>query len=894
MTAHTLRKVKDFVNVKASPKLFAKLRNLAALVIVGSGILLEAILPSPVFADATVYADTTRVDSGTSTTPADAVDNNETTYGTFSKATGSTPLQAYIFFATPIHPLAGTALVVDWKWNKSGPNPFCNLYWDSTLDGTSHLINTYSSAGTRTETMTMASDVDFHGLYWSCAGNTAALDLLIYYVKVTYVTATPTATATATATFTPSNTPTGTLAPSNTPTATGTVFGDVPDIIGLQNGSFESPSLNPWEVHGGQLAAGSDGLQPLTGPAECGFSYFDFRPSFYQESNLEIIDGQAVNRPQWRENAGLAQRFYWPGGTAYFSAWVKRSSVDGTDVGVKLTEVTTNYDVPVGFSFASGTGSGLASSPDWLQITQTTSGPLPAGYYDLEISSGYEQHGSRVYVSDAPDLPNRSRFHFYIDDITLSDTGYTSNCTNGLTNTPSPTRTQTPTATASPTGTRTETPTATATSGPLSAWANCGFESGSNGWTGTNWTVQLAGGPTGPSYAQVNSGGNLRQSFSWTGGTVYYTFWIGPGSYGTVRLRDLINGSFTTLYIAVNPPAWARQTLNTPSLAAGSYALEFTPNTSSPLKVDGVIVSKNGYQYCGPNISGTASTPTSGPTSFITATSTKTPAVTNTASPTSSLTPSRTAFATNTQAATYTPQPTNTQPATSTLPATATRSSAQQTSTAQGTSVATNTPYPTYTAAATYTPYPTGTPFATPPQQPPAGSQDCVAPQSGDVAGWLAYQQCQAFAYVSWSPTNTAQLIALPTMAAGHEPFSTINQTGQFLANLNGLISGTDWSSTGSSCGNLSPDPSVFLHAAQGILMGDIQLNNSGAYTFDGNCSLLASAIIGPYISRAICIMLNLLCATGLLTWFQWLSNAIVILLFVAYFKKNWIDKAIV
>jgi hypothetical protein len=77
---------------------------------------------------------------------------------------------------------------------------------------------------------------------------------------------------------------------------------------------------------------------------------------------------------------------------------------------------------------------------------------------------------------------------------------------------------------------------------------------------------------------------------------------------------------------------------------------------------------------------------------------------------------------------------------------------------------------------------------------------------------------------------------------------------------------------------------------AQGILLGNITLSYNGTYTFDGNCSLTASSIIGPYITRALCIMLNLLCATGLLTWFEWISNATMIILTGMYLKRNWID----
>ncbi len=684
-----------------------------------------------------------------------------------------------------------------------------------------------------------------------------------------------------------------TLTPTTTLTPTATLDSGVSsDAYGLLNGNFEEQTLAPWEAQNGRLISADAGQQPLTGPASCGSNYFEFDPYFYRSTLFEPQSGfsgagtntptpELVLREVWRESPALVQRFYWPGGTLYFQAQVRApTSLQYPEVGIEIVEVTAGYNVPAGLRSFWQPGGGLSSSLDWQTISVTSSYPLPPGYYDFKLSTGYEWRQYPVYVSDDPNRDTNQGYRFFFDDVTVSTGAYSSSCVGGATLTPTATRTLTPTATRTPTGTRTATVTNTPTAGPVSSWSNCAFESGSNGWSGTNFNVQLAGGPIGPSYAQVNNGGVMRQNFVWSGGTSYFTFWVGPGSYGSIRVRNLTTSLSQTLYVAANPPAWARQDRVLVNLGPGSYAFEVVPNASAGFKIDGVMIAKNAFQYCGSTISGTPVTPTSGPTSFVTATGTNTLAATRTASATITITPSRTAFATNTPAATYTLVATNTQPAT------ATQLPPEQTATAQGTPIA------TFTALATYTPYPTYTQYATPPQQPPPGPDaDCVAPQSGDIPGWMAYQQCQSFSFFSWSPTNSAQVSYWSTAAVGKEPFGTIDQTGQAIGDLQALLSSTDWSSTGASC-DQPPDPITFLRQARGILLGDLQFTDT-TYYFQQDCNMAAEAVVGSIITRGMCIAINILCLVGLMQWFQWFTNAVFFFAFLLYIKTNWIDKAV-
>ena len=641
--------------------------------------------------------------------------------------------------------------------------------------------------------------------------------------------------------------------------------GGAVDANRLHDGSFEEGSPD-WEY-----SVGGRRIDDLESSA----SNFIAAPC---STHYAVIDGgfDSVNqRP-----TAITQRFYWPGGNAFFHMYARSnpddlhayqlfvvaSRVDGTEPDVSLA-------TPASYNFPPS---------DWLSINNTFS--LSPGFYDLLIGVEGGSNGK-------PDIA--------IDDITLTLDQYMSYCAGigGPSRTPYPsptstvTRTGTNTATAGASPTRTPTPngssTATATSTPGRALpGNCDFESGTNGWSGTDYTIALAGGPIGPRFADVAANGNISQLFGWfaPGGTAYFTFWIGPGSYGSVRVRNIQTGQVRTLYTPAAPATWELKTASQ-NLPVGVYRFEALGGGYG-IKLDGVSISTNTFSYCGS--SGGPITPTSGPTSFVTATSSPTPNAS--LSPTPSRTSSRTPTAANTVTPfpTNTPRPPNTAQPTNTQPATATQPAPQQTATAQGTDV------PTYTPQPTYTPYPTTTPYATPPQQPPPGpGAECVPPGSGDIPGWMAYQQCQSLSFFSWSPTNTAQIQTWPTLAAGREPFSTMNQAGQFASDMQQLIGSTDWESTGSDYGSGAPDPIVFLHAAQGILTGNFQFGQL-TYTFNENCNLLAASIIGPFITRGICIWLNLLCALGLLTWFQWLSNAVVIIVTAVYVKKNWIDKAMV
>lgn len=711
----------------------------------------------------------------------------------------------------------------------------------------------------------------------------------IYQLSSTAYTATPTLTATATST--------GTVTATATPTI-GPLQGGA---TGLQNGNFDLPSMDPWQVLTGKRRSAGPGAQPPTGPLFCGQSYFEVDPNFYASTDTYVINGQVTH--EWRELPALIQRFYWPGGTAYFHSEVRASSAQGIQVGVRLTQVTTGFDIPVGMEIFARDGQGLASTQDWQALDQATSGPLPAGFYDLVFSTGYGFHDSPIYTSEVADLNADQSYIYYLDDVTISGGSYTSGCVNGATLTPSPTRTNTATATRTPTGTFAA---PTNTSGPAGAWSNCAFESGSNGWVGNQFNIQLAGGPIGPSYAQVNSGGLLRQYFSWVGGTGYFTFWVGPGSYGKVQIRNLYTGTVNSIYVAANPLSWQLQKATVAYLPGGSYALEVVPNIGSSFKIDGVMVGANNFQYCGSSISGTAVTPTPGPTSFITATVTNTRPATVTSAPT--LTPTQTRVPTSTPVPGIYQQLTQAAAQNATNSAILTSQANQQntaianvTSTANATSYAQATEIGSInqtleaitTQQATQQqggggqPQPTTMP--NPPDQPPMGSDTpCERPDNPlALANWIDYGVCRVAWFFTWHQEDSALLQQTIDDITTHEPFASFKSIGDALGELKGLLLETNWDEN-VLCPNMDFSPMNFLQRTSDLLNGHLDISPGQVYpNIDTDCTMAVEAIVGPYIKRGMCVGLHLMCYTGITAIIQYTLNIIVVLTFIMYMKEK-------
>jgi hypothetical protein len=673
-------------------------------------------------------------------------------------------------------------------------------------------------------------------------------------------------------------------------------FGDlVPpvqdDLSWIEDGTFDIASSDPstpwdWERALRRTSGASANL--LSGVnAFCGNTMAEVRPNyekFYPNESPGDYYHITGDPPVWNPISSLHQRFFWPGGAAYFQARFMPSIVTGASVRVIIVRVENIIGPPLtrqpvdGFVFDT-------SLPTW-HLAQSTF-YLSPGWYDIDFfETGYEDQ----LVSDYPVPEDDDQAAYLVDDVTLSLNAYTTYCTveGGPTRTPFPTstRTPTPTPTLTPTSGASPTPSATATGNPA-AFGNCSFESGSSNWTGSGFSVQLSGGPVGPQYGQTTN--TLKQIFAWPGGYAYFTFWVGPNSNGTVRVRNTSSQSSVTLASVASPSTWQLRTYAA-QMVAGNYAFEAVALNGSVMKIDGAMVSSNTYYYCGSGSS--PATPTSGPTSYVTPTATRTSQYTNTPTRTPTPTPSRTPFATGTAQPTNTPRPTNTQPNTNTPQATDTQSAPQQTATAQGTDVPTLTPYPTFTPYPTYTPYPSATPYDAPPEQPePNFYADCIRPQNADPGAWTEYTTCYALSWFAWSDINTNEIANFSATAQAKEPFGTINEVGSTMGDFRDLWNSYDWNDTGITGTDEEASTGTFDQPASGILLGQLDLNNTpNPYTLV--CNLRLDDVMGPNVTVAVCFVWGMLKATGFLTWLQLLWDLLMVWLLIRYVQKAWVAKA--
>lgn len=199
-------------------------------------------------------------------------------------------------------------------------------------------------------------------------------------------------------------------------------------------------------------------------------------------------------------------------------------------------------------------------------------------------------------------------------------------------------------------------------------------------------------------------------------------------------------------------------------------------------------------------------------------------------------------------------------------------------------------------AAATAVTNPTALPatavvVSMPPEQPlTTWDVECIRPTNPlNLAWWVDYERCMILSWFAWGPSNTAQIQDLQTNVGGREPFGTILQIGDAFGNLRDSFGIFDWGLTGATCSTAPPNATIFFEQARGILAGELDLNEAySTYSDEGNMPI--DVIVGPYIARGIHFFLNMLCALGIMQWFQWMADVVFVFLIIFYFKTRWID----
>jgi|GEM_PF-5418221 len=630
--------------------------------------------------------------------------------------------------------------------------------------------------------------------------------------------------------------------------------GNIPNW--LANGNFEQSLSGNWQT--------------------VGFSNPSSRVN--QNSPTSSGYGGAAYCSNWYTNIvgnGISQRFYWPGGNMRVSFRLRKKEPDLSLDSYPQVELT-NVNLALTLIVVNGKdGENLHRDPgesQWVLYQETLN--LSAGYYDLHFYNiDYDPGGTIISGGTAVSIPATWSIQsdpaqdYNLDDVFVSQNQYYSHCSGpgGATITPFPTPTSTPTPSKTPTPTKTNTnaPTATPSRTPTAnvppTFGNCNFENGSNGWFG-DLAMQFSGGPIGPQYARVPPGGTMYQPLTWGGGNIYLTFWVGPGSNGYIRMRNMSTFQATTLWTGTGS-SWSLKSA-TNSLPSGSYRLEVVAQAGAPMLVDGVLISSNTYAYCGSNNGGPV-TPTTGPTAYVTLTPSKTPTTgaTFTPLPTLTQTPSRTPNATLTpKPATVTPPPSNTPEN-----------------------------FLTATSQAQITPTPTQVPM--PPEEPlPAWDAPCDRPDNAyNLAWWGEYGTCYALSWFSWSPGNTLELQEMMHKYDDREPFGSFNEFSGASQVFIDQLNSQDWQDspqdyTGIDTGNFTDPDSIYD--------GESELTFGGGVNYaDLNCNIDFPGAGGAFL-KGVCFMFAFLEYWQFLPYFQWYINGAALFLFIAYLVSKWISKA--
>ncbi|MEP7356450.1 MAG: hypothetical protein ABI847_04375, partial [Anaerolineales bacterium] len=667
------------------------------------------------------------------------------------------------------------------------------------------------------------------------------------------------------------------------------------------NGSFEYPvsSLNPhdWQYLNADIFQNNNPADNI-GLAYCGTHFVN-------------VLGE-----------GISQRVYLPAGPLYLHFRIRRRYFDYPYGGPPRAqvEIASASSGDVGLNWvvldgktddgASHVVMGSAANFYWFSEEYSHTFLTPsAGWYDVKFENIIPPYTEVIAGTPRPQpwfYQYDRTMAYQLDDITLSSIGYQTYCSGpgGATATPavSPTagsgRGATPTRTVTPGG-------PTQTPAPVSSFQNCDFEQGLAGWSTVGAaSVKLAGGPIGPQFARaIGPLTSVYQAFTWGGGTAYFTFWIGPGSGGSVHIQRAagFGASYdTTLWAhSESSPVWKLITAQISNLQSGTYKIAFYGTNFNNMDIDGVMPSYNTYRYCG------AGTPTPGPTSFVTSTPSRTP----TAGPSSTAIATRTPTVTNTPNATWTPSntPTAAPPSATPLPPTATNTpTTPPSATPSGTpgndatatalasvtpATSTATPAASVTAPPTNTPMPpTASPIPNPnPQPEPAPSADCQRPDNPfNLAGWMEFEVCQVLKWTLWNDENSTQMLNIQATLQVYEPMGTLNELSDARNTLSDEINQYDWANTGLQSGEL-PDLSILIpdNTPTGLLTGNFDLtpDPGSDFAFVRTCGLQIADVFGDAMSQGMCAAINWMIATGILNWVQYLFDLAI---WIAFLRYGW------
>lgn len=171
----------------------------------------------------------------------------------------------------------------------------------------------------------------------------------------------------------------------------------------------------------------------------------------------------------------------------------------------------------------------------------------------------------------------------------------------------------------------------------------------------------------------------------------------------------------------------------------------------------------------------------------------------------------------------------------------------------------------------------------------PQPGADCIRPDSPlQVSNWIDYEVCRVLTWFAWSPDNTDQWIAIQQSVYGIFPFGLLGEIRDVIILVWDWITQLPWCETG-FC---QDQPLAPLNIeATGLLTGDFSLLPGTPYYSD-SCDLMLAPLVGPGIQRGACFCVNVLCALGILPWFQFLFNAFAAFALLMYVQRTWMTAA--
>ncbi len=185
-----------------------------------------------------------------------------------------------------------------------------------------------------------------------------------------------------------------------------------------------------------------------------------------------------------------------------------------------------------------------------------------------------------------------------------------------------------------------------------------------------------------------------------------------------------------------------------------------------------------------------------------------------------------------------------------------------------------------------------GDDFGLPPGFEPGCATICVRPSSAlNVPEWLEYGRCEFQRWVAWCPEHTDALLALRDAFYQYEPFASIRELMDFIAQVRAEAERYQWENGG--------PPEVSLDMFLPSLPPDspynggrIRLLDPSSPTFSTECRHDMEPAVGSLLAAGMCFGMDALRHVGVTPWLQFFWDLSMVLLLLFYIYERWVSGA--